>query len=68
MPDGKTYIPDRLLTSEKEVVIIDYKTGVIDNKHNIQISTYSDALVRMGYENISKYLIYTNAKNKVIKV
>ena len=68
MPDGKTYIPDRLLINDNEVIIVDYKTGESDNSHNLQILTYSNALSLMGYKNISNYLIYTSAKNKVVKV
>ena len=68
MPDGKTYIPDRLLINDNEVIIVDYKTGESDNSHNLQILTYSNALSLMGYKNIFNYLIYTSAKNKVVKV
>jgi len=68
MPDGKTYIPDRLLINDNETIIVDYKTGESDNSHNQQILTYSNALSLMGYKNISNYLIYTSAKNKVVKV
>tara|TARA_B110000196_G_scaffold318139_1_gene332813 strand:+ start:3340 stop:6429 length:3090 start_codon:yes stop_codon:yes gene_type:complete len=68
MQDGKTYIPDRLLINDSEVIIVDYKTGVIDNKHNIQLANYSDALAQMGFKNISKYLIYTSIQDKVKKI
>ena len=68
MPDGRTYIPDRLLIKDNKVVIVDYKTGEIDIKHNNQIINYADALTQMGYKNISKYLIYTSHKEKVYKI
>ena len=68
MPDGRTYIPDRLLIKDNKVVIVDYKTGEIDIKHNNQIINYADALTQMGYKNISKYLIYTSHTEKVHKI
>tara|TARA_B100001093_G_scaffold520352_1_gene614970 strand:- start:9900 stop:12965 length:3066 start_codon:yes stop_codon:yes gene_type:complete len=68
MPDGKTYIPDRLLFHKKsdEVVVIDYKTGKVKKEHESQILNYAKALSNMGYNNIKKVLIYVN-KDKMIK-
>ena len=68
LPNGKTYIPDRLLFKENEVIVIDYKTGKKDKSHHQQIVKYSNALKNMGYKNISLYLIYTSQKNKVEKI
>ena len=68
LPNGKTYIPDRILFKNNEVVVLDYKTGKIDISHKEQIVRYSDVLAEMGYTNISLFLIYTKLKNKVLKV
>ena len=51
LPNGKTYIPDRILFKENEVVVIDYKTGKKDKSHHQQIVKYSNALKNMGYKN-----------------
>ena len=68
MPNGRTYIPDRIMFNDAEVVIIDYKTGEKDSKHIEQIVNYSNALNMMGYKNIKRYLIYTNSSKKINKV
>ncbi len=62
MENGRTYIPDRLLFSKKtnEVIVIDYKTGEVLNRHKTQITDYADSLRRMGKTNITRILIYTN--------
>ena len=31
LPSGKTYIPDRILFKDDELVVIDYKTGQVDD-------------------------------------
>ena len=68
LPNGKTYIPDRILFKNNEVVVLDYKTGKIDVSHKEQIVRYSNVLAEMGYANINLFLIYTKLKNKVLKV
>ena len=68
LPSGKTYIPDRILFKEDKLVVIDYKTGQVDDSHKEQIVKYSNVLKQMGYENVTMYLIYTNQTKKVHKV
>tara|TARA_B100000963_G_scaffold350719_1_gene361350 strand:- start:559 stop:1116 length:558 start_codon:yes stop_codon:yes gene_type:complete len=70
MPNGKSYVPDRLLFSKKnnKVVIIDYKTGNESAKHNTQIRQYVKALKLMGKTNIESFLIYTQEKIKIVRV
>ena len=68
MNDGSTYIPDRLLFSEDKTVVVDYKTGNPDSSHILQIEKYASVLKQIGYDNIDKYLIYTNSKNLVKKI
>ena len=68
LPSGKTYIPDRILFKEDKLVVIDYKTGQVDDSHKEQIVKYSNVLKQMGYDNVNMYLIYTNQTKKVHKV
>ena len=65
---GETYIPDRLLFNNDNVVVIDYKTGEYNNLYNKQILNYASILNQMGYKKIECYLIYTMKKNKVQKI
>ena len=56
---GVSIIPDRVVVlPNKKVVIIDYKTGAEANKYKKQIENYAHYLSEMGYEVISKILVY----------
>lgn len=68
LPNGKTYIPDRLLFCDERVVIIDYKTGGLDFKNKEQLIRYEKALISMGFNNVTKYLIYTSLDKKLYKL
>ncbi len=69
MENGKTYIPDRLLFSKKsdEVIVIDYKTGVVDDKHILQITEYADALRKMGKTKVKRVIIYISESEIKVK-
>ncbi|MFI2741556.1 UvrD-helicase domain-containing protein [Zhouia sp. PK063] len=55
------YRLDRLVISpNKEAIIIDYKTGSPDKKHEEQLETYSAIVLQMGYKVIKKVLVYIN--------
>lgn len=57
--NGKLHRPDRILITDKEVIILDYKfTLEQSDKHIEQILNYKDLLTSMGYENIKSYLFY----------
>ena len=70
LENGELYIPDRILFHKTldKIVIIDYKTGVKKNEHIKQITKYANALHKMGYQNIEKFLIYTSSKEKLLPV
>ncbi|MDN3596060.1 UvrD-helicase domain-containing protein [Zunongwangia endophytica] len=57
---GKRLRPDRLNFKGNNVSIIDYKTGAFDVKHEQQITSYGDTLIKMGYQIDKKILVYTN--------
>lgn len=58
--DGKRLRPDRINITEKNIVIIDYKTGGFVDTHEKQIFNYADALSKMGYTVDKCLLVYTN--------
>ena len=66
---GESYVPDRLLIKNKKVKIIDYKTGSISQmeKHKKQINSYYKMLKKMGFKEISKYIIYTEENDKIVQ-
>jgi len=59
MPNGNKYIPDRVSLINKEVYLIDYKTGDFQKKYETQLKRYAEILASMGYENIKKQLVFT---------
>jgi len=57
--NGMVVRPDRLvLDKDNKAIIIDYKTGVYDLKHEQQLITYSDIIESMGIEVKKRILIY----------
>lgn len=54
----KIYRPDKVLIKPDQTVVIDYKSGLKENKHIKQINQYADLLEIIGYKNIKKFLIY----------
>ncbi|WP_044400970.1 exodeoxyribonuclease V subunit beta [Lacinutrix sp. Hel_I_90] len=63
---GKIYRPDRLvINNKKDVVIIDYKTGLPNPKYQHQLQDYQDILEDMNFKITKKILIYINEDIKV---
>ncbi len=56
--EGGILRPDRMMVNDEEVVIIDYKTGIPDEKHEDQLRTYSRVLGELEDKRISSFLIY----------
>ena len=64
--NGKIIIPDRLVVFEDQTsVIIDYKTGVFNDKHKLQLMNYAKVIEEMGYKVTKKLLVYTNSNLQV---
>ncbi|MGM0931849.1 MAG: UvrD-helicase domain-containing protein [Bacteroidota bacterium] len=57
---GKRLRPDRLNFKEKEVSILDYKTGSYKESHALQINRYAETLENMGFKPGKKILVYIN--------
>ncbi len=66
---GDSYVPDRLMIKNNKVKIIDYKTGTTSQmeEHKKQVNRYYKALKKMGFKEISKYIIYTEENNKIVQ-
>lgn len=51
--------PDRVMKSEQETVVVDFKFGEIkEEKHRFQVYGYINTLKKMGYRNVRGYLWY----------
>jgi ATP-dependent exoDNAse (exonuclease V) beta subunit len=67
LQDGSIMRPDRIIISDEEVIVIDYKTGAAEDKHEIQVRQYAGVLKEMGYQQIKMYLVYPS-ENRVTEV
>jgi ATP-dependent exoDNAse (exonuclease V) beta subunit len=56
--NGKIIRPDRVVLDNETIVIIDYKTGKREKKHEFQIRNYADVFGSLGYENVLSFLVY----------
>ena len=66
---SKSIRPDRIVFNEnKQIVIIDYKTGERSNKDENQIKKYRQILSKMGYKVNKTVLIYVSANNNDIDI
>ncbi|MBB2146093.1 AAA family ATPase [Pedobacter sp. LMG 31464] len=56
---GKLHRPDRVLITNDEVIILDYKFTLEESdKHIEQVDSYKNLLLAMGFENVKTYLFY----------
>ncbi len=51
-------IPDRIVIQDKKAFLLDYKTGIPQEKHKKQVEEYAADLVEMGFEVVKKSLVY----------
>ena len=66
--NGNIYRIDRIVeTKENTLVIIDYKTGELDDNHKIQVDKYKKILQLMNNKKVHSHLIYLDL-NKIIRV
>jgi ATP-dependent exoDNAse (exonuclease V) beta subunit len=67
--EGKTIKPDRMvLNKNKEVYLLDYKTGTHNSKYQLQLENYKKAIELMGYKVIKKSLVYIGEEITVVNL
>ena len=59
--------PDRFAELDDKIILIDYKTGKEDKKHQEQIQKYTAALSDLCDKKIEKYLVYLSMDNVMLK-
>jgi len=65
-PDNKTYVPDRVIFTDRHATIIDYKFGQEQPRYRQQVINYKNLVEQMGYA-ATAYLCYVE-QNKLEKV
>ncbi len=67
--EGKTIKPDRMvLAKNKEVFLLDYKTGTHNPKYQLQLENYQNAIEKMGFKVTKKSLVYIGEEIKVVNL
>ena len=59
--------PDRVMITDDEAIVVDYKFGNENNEYKKQVKRYMELLGEMGYKNVKGYLWYVY-KNKIEEV
>jgi ATP-dependent exoDNAse (exonuclease V) beta subunit len=66
---GDLVKPDRMvLKNNKEMYLLDYKTGKYLPSHQQQLQHYQDAIEQMGYKVIKKSLIYIGNEIEIVNL
>lgn len=60
--------PDRVMISDNETIVVDFKFGLPSPKYEEQIKQYMYTLEKMNYPNIKGYLWYVLEGNKVKQI
>lgn len=67
--EGKTIKPDRMvLTKNKEIYLLDYKTGTHNPKYQLQLENYQNAIEKMGFKVVKKLLIFIGEQINVVNL
>lgn len=59
-PDGTTHRPDRVISNEKETIVIDFKFGKRLPEHKKQVMEYMRLLEQMDMKNVQGFLWYVS--------
>jgi hypothetical protein len=58
LPEGDLIRLDRVLTNGEEARILDFKTGIKDEKHENQVRFYRNSMQKMGYKKVTAFIAY----------
>ncbi len=65
---GFFHRPDRLVFFDDKTIVIDYKTGKQNEKHQDQVRNYASLMAQLDYPNPEAYLVYLHDQIEVVKV
>lgn len=67
--EGPLVKPDRMvITTNKEVYLLDYKTGAHQAKYSTQLENYQNAIEQMGYKVTKKALVYIGEQLEIVNL
>ena len=65
--EGNIVKPDRMvITQNNEIYILDYKTGIHNEKYQLQLEKYQIAIELMDFRVVKKSLVYIGSKIEVV--
>ena len=65
--EGGAIKPDRMvINKDKEVFLLDYKTGLPNPKYHRQLGNYQNAIEKMGFKVVKKALVYIGVEIDVV--
>lgn len=65
--ESGTIKPDRIVINKaKEVFLLDYKTGLPNQKYKYQLENYQMAIEKMGFKVLKKALVYIGTKIDIV--
>ncbi|MDX9811499.1 MAG: UvrD-helicase domain-containing protein [Bacteroidales bacterium] len=67
LPSGSIRRPDRIITRDGRIIVIDFKFGKENPAHSAQVRQYTDLLGEMGYAVTEGFLWYVD-KNMILTV
>lgn len=67
-PEGESYRPDRVVLYEDTTCVIDFKTGLVDEKHHKQVVNYMNLIRQMDYPEPVGYLIYLGEVPELVRI
>lgn len=65
---GNIVKPDRIVVNDKEIYLLDYKTGSHLPKYKLQLENYQLAIESMGYKVVKKSLVYIGDKIEIVNL
>jgi ATP-dependent helicase/nuclease subunit A len=66
LPGGHIKRPDRVITNEKQTVVIDYKFGnLMSHAYETQVKSYAALMQQMGYQNVEAFLWYVSRQQVI---
>jgi ATP-dependent exoDNAse (exonuclease V) beta subunit len=67
--EGHLVKPDRMVVNpNKEIYLLDYKTGAHQSKYTTQLENYQNAIEKMGFKVTKKALVYIGERLEVVNL
>ncbi len=65
--NGEIFRPDRIILQNNMAVVIDFKTGIAKETHQLQINNYKTLLTEIGYNQVKAFVVYVQSEKVDIK-